>query len=263
MPFDRITVTPKPRLDVRRVLSIAKWIAGSAKRHPALVSLPFVDNAACARILADPGSVVDLWSYAQRQMATSMPLAWHDLDQVAQLWLFVTALAHNLKPYGTGPSGVTLDVLLAAKALDCSTYGHLAYHLAVYCADTEALPAAFVGWHGGAIGNHQILMISGETTDSLLLDPTVGVAARISFDQLASGTPCPAINIVELATTPTLAASRAAFVRALLKGEFRPSHLLYYFETRAQLLQAFGAIDAWPTPGAAIWRAENPPRGLA
>ena len=89
---------------------------------------------------------------------------------------------------------------------------------------------AFVGWDGGAIGNHQMLFArNGSSGVPLLLDPTVGLAARATFDQIASG--CPISRQVLLAINPKdeLSGSRAHLAAAHGEGAFRPSDLLYYF----------------------------------
>ncbi len=247
---------------MRQKRAFSTWFWRSPAQRAPAITLPFVDEATCAKLGGEPTLVADVWRDAEPLLAAQLPEGWRDLDSDARLWLFCTGLAHHLKPYGSGPAGIDLASLLKADALDCSTYGHRVHHLAALCSPDYAPPrAAFTGWHGGAVGNHQSLMVETAASGSLLLDPTLGIAARISFDDLASGTPCPATAVLELSRSTQLASARKTFVDALVGGAFRPSDLLYYFETRDQLLGEFGSIASWPTPGAATWRAETVRKG--
>ncbi|MHC5027922.1 MAG: hypothetical protein ACYTGR_14300 [Planctomycetota bacterium] len=46
-------------------------------------------------------------------------------------------------------------------------------------------------------------------------------------------------------------------VDALGHGKYRPSDLLYYFESITRLREHHGTPLEWPTPGAVNWRAQR------
>ena len=187
-------------------------------------------NAATIRQICDtPAHIASAFVVADTELRPLLPLAWRDLTTLERRYLFAAAVAHNLKPYGPGTTA-DLQSILQARTLDCSNYGLLTHYLASGYFDTSAsMDVAFVGWDGGAIGNHQMLFAndtSRKAGPQLLLDPTVGLAARANFDQIASGQPLPRQNILALNATSELAASRQQIVSALDRGAFKPSDLM-------------------------------------
>jgi hypothetical protein len=168
-------------------------------------------------------------------------------------------LCHALKPYGAG-SLPDLPSMLAAATLDCSNYGLLAVHVSrVLEVDIDThVKVHFIGWQSEAIGNHQMLFAAMRKTGegALILDPTVGVIAKASFDWIASQRPLPTSKILAFHQQPILDTSRDRVVEALIQGRLKPSELLYYFESEEHLVDRFGAPIDWPTPGAIAWRRE-------
>lgn len=165
------------------------------------------------------------------------------------------AIAHRYKPYGTGTSA-DIDAIYAAATLDCSNYGILTHHIAEAILGYDVrISVAFVGWDGGAIGNHQTVFVrERDSGESLFLDPTVGLAALANYDHVASGRPVDPAAILAISPAPQLQSSREQVARALRDGSFRPSDLLYYFEGIDHFLNRFGSVDMWPTPGAVVCR---------
>lgn len=172
--------------------------------------------------------------------------------------LLAQAIAHARKPYGPGTLA-DIDSIYAAETLDCSNYGILAHHIAQAVLDDPAgIRFAFVGWDGGAIGNHQMVFARNlPTGETLLLDPVVGLAAFTDYDHVASGRPIEPSAILAIEPTPQLQPSREHVARALRDGAFRPSDLLYYFDGISHLLERFSSVELWPTPGAMAWRDRN------
>lgn len=172
--------------------------------------------------------------------------------------LLAQAIAHARKPYGPGTLA-DIDSIYAAETLDCSNYGILAHHIAQAVLEAPAeIRFAFVGWDGGAIGNHQMVFARNlRTGENLLLDPAVGLAAFTDYDHVASGRPIDAAAILAISPTPQLQPSREHVARSLRDGAFRPSDLLYYFDGISHLLERFSSVELWPTPGAMAWRDRN------
>jgi hypothetical protein len=148
--------------------------------------------------------------------------------------------------------------MLAAATLDCSNFGLLALHVSrVLSADIDAhVKVHFVGWQSEAIGNHQMLFAAmrGTGEGAMLLDPTVGVIAKGTFDWVASQRPLAPSKILAFYQQSLLDSSRDQMLEALIQGRLKPSELLYYFESEEHFVHRFGTPSDWPTPGAIPWR---------
>src|SRR5262249_23742317 len=94
---------------------------------------------------------------------------------------FLSVLAYSMAPYGASRS-VRLEDLLSDKGLDCDNYAILTGHFSrIFLGDR--IDIKFVGFDGGAIGNHAQVFV-GRDGESLVLDPTIGLVARIGFNDL-------------------------------------------------------------------------------
>ncbi len=92
------------------------------------------------------------------------------------------ALAHRFAPYGPA-SGSTYEVLAHQPTLECSGYMMVTDY--IYLAMGGGVKRDVLqGWDGGAVGNHAQLWVDG-----VLLDPTVGIAAKIKLNSLRQGHP--------------------------------------------------------------------------
>ncbi len=190
------------------------------------------------------------------RLRSELPPAWAKRSQTELTYVLASTVAHRLKPYGKGCSSPQFGALLEAPFLDCSNYGLLTWYISGLMLDEiDRRPLSFVGWDGGAIGSHQMLLLgSREQTAGLMLDPTLGIASIASFDEIASGKPIARNSIAIIGATPQLADSREAFVTALLEGQCRPSDLLYYFHSAEDFLNRYGNPFDWPTPAVDVLR---------
>lgn len=225
---------------------------------PFRIALPHITADLCAKVVAEPEVLRVLTEGATLQLRRSLPLEWQQRTEPELWYLVAAAVAHNLKPYGTG-SLPDLQSMLQAGTLDCSNYGLLTHYLSAFLIpEVDRVRLAFVGWDGGVVGSHQVLIApSSQQSSDLALDPTLGLAFLATFNQIAAGCPLAPENILALNATAQLDASRAHFVRALLDGAFRPSDLLYYFDGVDHLLTRYGKPQDWPTPGAVAMRRRN------
>lgn len=232
--------------------------ATPATSAPLRIDMPHITAELCAKVVAEPGLLGDLTQEATLHLRSILPPVWQQRTEPELRYLVAAAVAHNLKPYGTG-SLPELQSMLQASTLDCSNYGLLTHHLsALLVPEVDRLRLAFVGWDGGVVGNHQMMIASSpRQMFDLALDPTLGLAFLATFDQIASGCPLAPGSILAINATAQLDASRAHFVRALLDGAFRPSDLLYYFDGVDHLLTRYGNPQDWPTPGAIAMRRRN------
>jgi hypothetical protein len=240
----------------RFAAALATWRMGKSLSHRELTLLT---PSVLKRTLTDPRTLADAFKLAEPALRVLLPRTWRDLTRAEMCFLFASTVAHNLKKYGPGTTA-DLDAMLKADALDCSNYGLLAHHLAFAC-DVPLTQAkiAFIGWDGGRIGSHQMLFMrdrgaSNSDRPGLILDPTVGLVARSTFNMLASGQPVRADSILAINATDQLKDSRQQIFLAMVGGGFQPSDLLYYFESMEHLLTRYGHPQDWPTPGAEVWR---------
>ncbi len=88
-----------------------------------------------------------------------------------------------------------------------------------------------MGFDGGAIGNHAQMFV--ETTAGLLLDPTIGLVARIGFNNLLQGKPLTGDQILLFRqhADDNLEGFRNRVHDSILQGKYKPGDLLYFFDS--------------------------------
>lgn len=209
-----------------------------------------------AQIAARPESIADVYLAQWRPYIDAlgpldfgMRLGYSILPVV-----FAGTVAWDAKPYGPEPSRFDLATLFAAPSLACDDYVRLAWGLADLMPQTKRAPLriAALGWNGGAVGNHAQMMVS-DGNETLLLDPTVGIVARVTYDRLLQGKP---VSEKDLASLWRYNSDRPIgyfhdMVRdALLGGKYLPSDMLYF----ADSLEDFNTLGHSETPGSARFR---------
>lgn len=217
--------------------------------------MSYLTPAELAGIIANPATVetayVNNWKRFARDLA--------GVDQNMRLGAailpvaFAAIVAFDLKPYGPEPNKFDLPALLAAPSLACDDYVRLAWSLTRLMPQVSWAPVkiAALGWQGGAVGNHCQMMVS-DGSNTLLLDPTVGIVVRTTYDDLLR-TPLPLGWIArfwKFNSTRSIGYFEAEVYGALMLNQYRPSDALYF----ADSLERFNTLPAsssWPTPGAA------------
>lgn len=177
-----------------------------------------------------------------------------DLNEPEVLGIFCSLVAYEAAPYGPLQQPLAnLDVptLLRLPYLKCDLYCVLAWELFDISKVGMKPTVNFhvVGWEGGPVGNHCFLFICSEKGRGVLVDPTIGLVARTSFDEVASGKPIPANNIVSFYNGNEWNWLRQKEIDALFFGGFRPSHLLYYASHFDSYVRP-GHERYWLTPAA-------------
>jgi hypothetical protein len=225
-----------------------------------IVELPQLSAISGDAMSEQPDLLLDVSATALEHMRRILPQRWSNLSRAELLYVVASTAAHNLKPYGKGCPSQDYAELLRSPHLDCSNYGLLTYYISrLLVSEADRKPLSFVGWDGGAVGNHQMLFLGDHgKTPHLAIDPTLGIACIASFDDIASGKPIPPEAIAIVGATEQLDASRVVFITALLEGRFRPSDLLYYFPTVEDYLTRYGNPFDWPTPAISILRDRHP-----
>jgi hypothetical protein len=233
--------------------------------QPVPVATPAQKNAsltlACAStvdasVLADPERLKLLRSNCLEELNSSTEgLA---LSEAGRDAVLATMLAYRFAPYGASRA-TSLEALLKEKQLDCDNYILLAGYILEKLRPGVSL--VYVGFDGGAVGNHAEAFFEDEG-GAVFLDPTVGIAATVGFDDLVSGKMEGVRLIVDSRTPePAVAPLHARVEKAVVQGGYRPSDLLYYFTSREDLIR-FGEhtgplwdgdrsllVLHYPTPG--------------
>jgi hypothetical protein len=231
-------------------------VAVATMPRPAGVVVIEFDAAALDAVRGDPASVVTLGAACAPSVERARAVL-GELSPAQERAVVCCALAHALAPYGES-AALDPDEVRRSDRLNCGNYGVLLTDLleASRLPD-ESYRVAFVGMEGGATGNHQVLFFVTPDGESLFLDPTVGVVARATFDEVLSGRPVDRDRILRMSPRGDLASFEPTVVEALTRGRVRPSDLLYYFDgSDAYRRQTLGT---WATPAGAAWLARQTP----
>ncbi len=207
----------------------------------ARTSLKCPSHSQVEAIRAEPTSITAAFHNCLNEIKeATAPL---ELTSDADLFaVFVMVVSHRMAPYGNSVA-INFNDLLREPVLDCDNYMLLAARLYEIGNIPEKGLVTLVGFDGGPIGNHAQLFYVGRR--SMLLDPTVAIAAITRFDDLLMGVRVS--SVVQLSSpwvsenTRVLAAN---LIDALRQGSYRPSHLLYHFPSA----DAFAAWSRITTP---------------
>jgi len=160
-----------------------------------------------------------------------------------------TAVSHNTAPYGSSGAWYYNEIITDTY-LNCGNQTLLVGYL---------LPDAklrFIGVDGGAVGNHAQLILEQEKLQ-LLLDPTISAIAKTNFNHLFQGQPITDVIVIN----PNPENSKyirdtftSRVVNALQEGNYKPSDILYYFQSLNHRL-GLGPTDRYITPGRVSWRS--------
>lgn len=217
--------------------------------------MSYLSADARSQILANPAAIETFYMQLWRQFAADLGPVDPGLMLGASILpvAFAAVVAWDLKPYGAEPAGTDLATLLAAPSLACDDYVRLAWYLTREMPQVQWAPAriAAVGWKGGAVGNHAQMLV-GDGANTLLLDPTVGLVARIGYDSLVSGRPPAAMqSFWPYNADRPIGSFQQAVQAALLGGKYRPSDALYFVAELAQYTSSMPPSTQWLTPAIA------------
>lgn len=140
-----------------------------------------------------------------------------------------------------------LEDLIREKQLDCDNFVILTIHLFRILRPRSLIDVDMVGWERGMVGNHAQIIVN-HPREPLMIDPTVGVVAKVTFDDIASGKAVARRDIATLSRRDDPPGFRYRVVTALEMGAYRPSHILYYFNNPDDYQSALAQINNWPTP---------------
>lgn len=157
-------------------------------------------------IRQDPNQFGAIYNLYADRLKTHLGSQFDGLTQDGLILVFANIVAYELASYRAfgdptpGPASLTLNDLLASSKYVCNEYCFLTvllYRKAVPYVPGSPVLIDYVGFNGGAVGNHTQLFISGVGVP-LLLDPTIGLTARTDLADLENQVPVAASRIREL-----------------------------------------------------------------
>lgn len=176
-------------------------------------------------IRANPNEVRDLFATALPELRAHLG-SWQ-LDDAALGAIFCSAIASRMAPYGPSDALIEGDIV-KEQFLNCANYTALMGYLLRFLDRRDSIQLKFIGFYGGAFGNHVQVAFASDTTE-LLLDPTVDVAANAGLGYVLSGRKimfrnlhCPSRRY-----TPHIQEFRSKVLKALSGGLYMPGDILY------------------------------------
>jgi hypothetical protein len=229
---------------------------------------PTFDNLSCltqsriAKVRSKPSSNIGA-VYKACNVELTQKTSPLNLNEQQRKIVFLSILANSMAPYG-GSRSIRLEDLLSDKVMDCDNYAILTgYFNRIFLG--ESVHIKFYGVDGGAIGNHAQLFI-GENGEQLLLDPTIGLVAKVGFNDLLMGKAVrnDQIRIFRQHNDSNIDFFAKKVLDALLNGKYRPSDLLYYFSSIDEYLEFSNEIaHLWESDTNALLRRFPTPGSLA
>lgn len=220
--------------------------AGELQSYDGVVNLTRFEKLGClsasdiAQLKADPSKSLDVFEKCKGELAFKIGF---NLSKAELYAAFCTVVSYLTAPYGRSYATQFAD-LLDEPALACDNYALLVGHFnELYC---DPATLQFVGMDGGAIGNHAQVFVN----DRVLLDPTIGLVALASRDDVFGGRPV--TKIVHFNLRSELATFRRTVVGALNAGAYRPSDIIYSYEDFRGMKDRYGLARGLDGPPLAL-----------
>ena len=185
----------------------------------------------------DPIYISSLFAQKKSDIIKEFTILCFSVSEPELFVIFCCMVAHQVAPYGNS-SQTDLKMMLHENTLNCGNYGLLALKLAETGIPNirNLVKVHFIGWEGGSWGNHQTLFIASNNS-GVFIDPTTGVLAIASFDQIASGKMIDRNGIFHFSVWDIIVPSRDLVTNILIQGLSKPSDLLYYYANYDGFLQ--------------------------
>ena len=198
------------------------------------IKISCLNKSALADINKNPKSIYKYYIKYKNCFTRALGYEFLNLNDMGKKIAFASIVAYKLKPYGTPttpPLKMNKDLQknLLSQYLSCASYVRLTYELYQLIHPITPIKIFFVGWNGGSVGNHAQIFTQ-YTGIPLLLDPTIGLIARSTFDQVASGKKISIHEIKSFYSRTDINAFNEKVINSLLAGEYKPSDLLYFFQ---------------------------------
>jgi hypothetical protein len=223
--------------------------------------LDCLDNAVIGKIRRNAETIETAYQECKTQVRGYLGEAFSKLDDNDLYLVFASLVAYQLAPYGDSDFQDFEDILYAPK-MNCAQYTlAVGYFASLRAAALGQVKIRFVGWYGGAVSNHaQVFTENPVSGVSLMLDPTIGVVALGSFNDIASGKPLDPAGVADFSTRVEQQNFRERVIAALLSGGYKPSDLLYYYDGMENRLRS-PEVDYLMTPAGILCREDGKCRG--
>lgn len=234
----------KPILMMALIASVGLW---SFSRSVTADEFPLPGEAVTA-ITREPSRIAGYYEANRAAFLNALGPEFGALSEDAKKMMFASIVSYQIAPLGPSENKFTMKDLLAEPGLDCDAYALLAAQLFQEWVPNSPLKIRMVGWNDGAVGNHAQLIVEGKG-ESLLLDPTVGLVAIASFNQILRGETITAVKSWKVRDeSADLVGFRATVEKALRKGEYRPTDLLYFIGSALKWPEMIELRKGWATP---------------
>ncbi|MBF9232145.1 hypothetical protein [Microvirga alba] len=250
--------------------SAQKRVSDREKRFQATPRLECLTAVQIEAIRQDPYRTLPV-AYSACEGELKRQLANLELGEQQTRAAFASVAANAMAPYGTSTS-LKLKDLLRDKTLSCDNYAALTGYFATILL-TVPHKLIFVGFDGGAVGNHaQLFAQIGE--DQMLVDPTIGLVAKTNFNEMLQGGKVSSskIAIFDQHRDGLATWLGRSVVLALEEGLYNPSDILYYFHSMEEYVAFSSEIEPlwhgdperlvrrYPTPASEVLRRNLAPR---
>jgi hypothetical protein len=266
MPAESVPTTPGALVTRRRVLLAAGTALGVTAGAAAICRrlpksycrrhrLDTLTPERVERVRSNLDAVREVYAECRDELASDLGRPFADLPADDLPPIFCMLLANAMAPYGKSTARELPD-LLAASDLHCGNYPVLMLHLHDRLAAPADPPVALLGWEAEFFGPHDLAYRPHPDAERcMFLDPTTALVARATFDHVVSGGRVDRNRIACFAYRESEVPNAMWMAQAFAEGKFKPSELVYYFESLEHRLERFGDHAEWPTPGAARQRS--------
>jgi hypothetical protein len=166
--------------------------------------------------------------------------------------ILATVVAANFAEYGAS-SAASYEEISKSSQLNCSNANYLVGYLLGGLESENLKP---IGFDGGFIGNHAQLLFN-DNGKTVLLDPTAGIIAKTSFNDLLRGVPLDKKSIRAFSIrAKRINSFREKVYVAINHGKYLPSDFMYMHESLAEQMTTMGQpAGIFFTPGGITLRA--------
>lgn len=200
-----------------------------------------INSAVIKQLQSNPDLIIKFYAKYHDEYVSELPKYFRDnLSEEGKKIIFTSVIASRAAPYGKAGHISTIIGMLNSQYLNCSKYPPLMYLFYKKLAKPPILNVYFVGWNAGAVGNHQQVFVPNAGIP-LLLDPTVGIVAEATFNQVASGKAIKKNHILDFYTRNDLQSYHKKVTQALSDGLYQPDDLLFFYRHYKTMMQS--AID--------------------
>lgn len=174
----------------------------------------------------NPQFILELYKENKNALTQALGESFNNLNDEGLKLIFASLVSYQLKPYGPNPTHA--KNLLNALSLSCQEYATLTNQLYKKLSPETPIQINFVGWNDGAVGNH-LQIFARFTGEPILVDPTIGLVANTTFDDIISGKPVDIKKIKSFYSRDDINQFNDSVKNSILHGDYKPMDLLFFY----------------------------------